>query len=183
MCIALPIQDKFNYDLFFGDHIYHFNHVTFLKLLKNCGFEVINFELGRESYFNIGIYVCRKASYINNCKYTFIKNKNLKNCKIILNNIDNIIKYSSENLFAFGNGEIAKTIIPYTKLNDFIIKYIDDYVNECNNISSIESKKIFSRLSNVNLLMLVNPYHSKKVFEIYKKFDNINFLNIFKGIL
>ena len=60
MCIALPIQDKFNYDLFFGDYIHRFNHTTFLKLLKNCEFQVINFELGRESYFNIGMYVCKK---------------------------------------------------------------------------------------------------------------------------
>jgi 2-polyprenyl-3-methyl-5-hydroxy-6-metoxy-1,4-benzoquinol methylase len=60
MCIALPIQDMFNYDLVFSDHIHHFQHENFISLLNNNGFEIMNFELGRGSYFNIGMYICQK---------------------------------------------------------------------------------------------------------------------------
>ena len=84
MCIALPIQDKFNYDLFFADHIHHFSHKNFEKLLNQSGFSILKYELGRGSYTNIGMYICEKVKK-NELSFKYIKNNNLNNIKIILN--------------------------------------------------------------------------------------------------
>ncbi len=184
MIIALPIQDKFNYDLFFMDHLYHFSHNNFSKLLKTHGFDILNYELGRESYSNIGLYVCKKADIDHNSVFVFEKNTNIANINKILSNIDNIITHNSSNkLFAFGYGEIAKTIIPYTVLDDKISYYIDDFNQGEKVISSVAAKEIFRKCDQpVNLVLLVNPKHENKIKNIFHEFKNIHFMNIFEGI-
>lgn len=183
MIIALPIQDKFNYDLLFVDHIYHFNHQNFKVLLKNNGFEILNYQLGKESYSNIGMYICRKVKKNDNQEFRFIKNRNISNIEIIFKNINNIIKqYKNSNLYGFGYGEISKTILPYTELDQHILKYIDDYSIGEKVITSKLSKKIFNSNQEVNLILLVNPIHSKKIVQLYEGFSNINFINLFENI-
>lgn len=90
MCIALPIQDKFNYDLVFSDHLYHFNHSNFKKLLQDNGFEIINYELGRKSYFNIAMYICKKVNNLFKDDFNFVKNQNIQILKKIFQNIEKI---------------------------------------------------------------------------------------------
>lgn len=182
MCIALPIQDKFNYDLFFADHIHHFSHKNFEKLLNQSGFSILKYELGRGSYTNIGMYICEKVKK-NELSFKYIKNNNLNNIKIILNNIDEILKkYENETLYAFGYGEIAKTILPYTNLDNYIKNYIDDFSTDTKVISSKNAKYIFKNEETINLVLLVNPAHIKKIKSLFKDFNNINFINIFKDI-
>lgn len=183
MCVALPIQDRFNYDLVFADHIHHFQDKNFKALLNNNGFEVINFELGRGSYFNIGMYVCQKKEYIDNEDFSFIKNKNIYNVKKIFENIDKVINQSKDrNMFAFGYGEIAKTILPYTDLDNLIYYYIDDYANHSKVITSEKSKELFKERKEVTIFLLVNPVHSEKIKQIYSEFTNIKFISIFDNI-
>lgn len=183
ICIALPIQDRFNYDLVFADHIHHFQDKIFKALLNNNGFEVINFELGRGSYFNIGMYICQKKEFTTNKEFSFIKNKNIFNVKKIFENIDKVIKQSKDkDMFAFGYGEIAKTIIPYTDLNNSIYHYIDDYANHIKVITSKKSKELFKEKREITMILLVNPVHSKKIKQIYSEFTNIKFINIFENI-
>ena len=183
MCIALPIQDKFNYDLIFADHIHHFEHKNFISLLSNNGFEIINYELGRGSYFNIGMYVCQKKELMYKKEFFFIKNKNITNVNKIFSNIDRFIeKYQDNKIFAFGYGEIAKTILPYTNLDKKILYYIDDYSNGTKIITSKKSKELFFRMDNVTILLLVNPIHIEKIKRLYSEFNNIKFINIFENI-
>lgn len=184
MIIALPIQDKFNYDLFFMDHLYHFSHNNFSKLLKVHGFHIVNYELGRESYSNIGLYVCKKTASDNDSGFVFEKNANIANINKVLNNIDNIITHNSDNeLFAFGYGEIAKTIIPYTTLDDKILYYIDDFNEGEKVISSVALKEILHNSNQpVKLLLLINPKHENKIKNIFHEFRNIHFINIFEGV-
>jgi 2-polyprenyl-3-methyl-5-hydroxy-6-metoxy-1,4-benzoquinol methylase len=183
MCVALPIQDKFNYDLVFADHIHHFEDKNFKILLNNNGFEVINFELGRGSYFNIGMYICQKKEFAINRKFSFIKNKNINHVEQIFENINAIIeKYKNNQIFAFGYGEIAKTILPYTDLSSTISYYIDDYANHQKVFTSKKSKELFKEMNKVTLLLLVNPVHSEKIKQIYAEFKNINFIDIFENI-
>ena len=184
MIIALPIQDKFNYDLLFVDHIHHFNHINFNKLLKKNGFEIINYQLGKESYSNIAMYICKKTQKeSDNIDFTFIKNQNTKSIDQIFKNIDLIIKtYQNKPLYAFGYGEISKTIIPYTDLDQYITKYVDDYSISEKVITSKRSKKIFKDHDKINLILMVNPVHQEKIKQLYSEFDNINFLNIFENI-
>ena len=182
MCIALPIQDKFNYDLVFADHIHHFQDENFKLLLNKNGFKVINYELGKGSYFNIGIYICQKVNSKIDKEFKYIENKNIKNVKQIFKNIDKIIqKYKDNKIFAFGYGEIAKTIIPYTNLNNYISNYIDDYSKDKKVVTSEESKILFKEFDNITLLLLVNPIHFNKIKQLYNGF-NINFVNIFENI-
>ena len=183
MCIALPIQDKFNYDLVFADHIHHFENENFISLLNNNGFEVLNFENGRGSYFNIGMYVCQKKEVLSKKEFSFIKNKNINNVKQIFKNIDTIKeKYTNNKIFAFGYGEIAKTILPYTDLDSHIFHYIDDYANHPKVITSKKSKELFKEINNITLILLVNPLHREKIKQIYSEFKNISFIDIFENI-
>lgn len=183
ICIALPIQDRFNYDLVFADHIHHFQDENFKSLLNNSGFEVINFELGRGSYFNIGIYICQKKEFSANKKLLFLKNQNINNTQQIFKNINKVIEeYKDDKIFTFGYGEIAKTILPYTNFDDFISYYIDDYVKHTKVITSQKSKEFFKEIEQIVILLLVNPIHSEKIKQIYSEFDNINFINIFENI-
>lgn len=183
MIIALPIQDKFNYDLLFVDHIHHFQHKNFINLLSKNGFKVLNFELGRGSYSNIALYICNKVKKTAAVEFEYIENKNVKNIEIILENIENIISsYKDKMIYAFGYGEIAKTILPYTNLDDYILKYVDDYESNERVISSKESKLSFNKEDEIYLILLVNPMHMKKIKEIYKEFSNITFINIFDSI-
>jgi cyclopropane fatty-acyl-phospholipid synthase-like methyltransferase len=182
MCIALPIQDKFNYDLVFADHIHHFNHQNFIKILNKNGFSILNYELGRGSYTNIGMYICEKTTK-QNVRFEYIENLNIKNTHAIITNIENIIqKYKQQNLYAFGYGEIAKTILPYSDIDKYIVNYIDDFNNEEKVIHSKEAKNIFRTLKTVNLILLVNPAHSHKIKNLFNEFKNINFINIFEDI-
>lgn len=182
MCIALPIQDRFNYDLFFADHIHHFSHKNFEKLLNKNGFSILNYELGRASYTNIGMYICEKIAK-KEASFKYIKNNNLSNVKIVFKNIDEIIKkYQNKTLYAFGYGEIAKTILPYTNLDNYIKNYIDDFSNDNKVISSKMAKNIFENIENVNILLLVNPAHIQKIKSLFQEFNNINFINIFENI-
>jgi len=183
MCIALPIQDKFNYDLVFADHIHHFNHENFVKLLYNNGFRVINYELGKGSYFNIVMYVCKKMRTFKPKDFSYIYNQNIDNVKIIFDNIHILSKKQSKNkLYAFGYGEITKTILSYTEVDNYIVKYIDDYTSGDKIITSKLSKKIFKNEKTVDVLLLVNPSHIKNIINIYKDVKNINFINIFDNI-
>lgn len=183
LLIGLPIQDKFNYDLFFADHIHHFSHQNFIKLLNKCGFSVVNYELGRGSYANIGMYVCKKTNKREEIYFDYIKNINLQNVNIILKNIDNIIEiYKDKPLYAFGYGEIAKTILPYSDLDNYIISYIDDYNRGSKTISTDEAKLLFKDRPNVNIVLLVNPVHMEKVKSLFNGFNNIEFIDIFKGV-
>ncbi|WP_419767387.1 class I SAM-dependent methyltransferase [Arcobacter sp.] len=182
MCVSLPIQDKFNYDLFFADHIHHFSHDNFERLLNHCGFSVLNYELGRRSYTNIGMYICKKVEK-KEILFEYIKNKNLKNIDTIIKNIDDIIKkYQHKLLYAFGYGEIAKTILPYSDLDKHIINYIDDFNNEPKVISSKKAKLLFENMVDVNIILLVNPAHIQKIKSLFNEFDAINFINIFENI-
>ncbi len=185
VCIGLPIQDKFNYDLFFADHIHHFSHKNFVNLFNSMGFSIISYELGRGSYSNIGVYLCEKTKASPNAKlrFEYIRNKNIENTKTILSNIDYIMKsYKNKVLYAFGYGEIAKTILPYTGLDRYIQYYIDDFTEGSKVISSKKAKEIFNKTKRVNLILLVNPMHVSKVISLFKEFNNINFINIFDGI-
>jgi len=175
MIIALPVQDKFNYDLLFADHIHHFNHNNFEKLLNKNGFEIINYQLGKASYSNIAVYICKKNKKID-VSFNFVKNKNIENINTIIE------KYKNEELYGFGYGEIAKTIIPYTILDRYILKYIDDYISSNKTINSEASKKLFKNKTVVYIILFVNPVHSKKIKQLYEKFSNIVFLNIFENI-
>jgi hypothetical protein len=182
MCIALPIQDKFNYDLFFADHIHHFNHKNFLILLENTGFKTIKFELGRDSYSNIGMYFCKKQQIVIK-DFLYLKNKNIMYIDIILKNISDITKkYSVCKLYAFGYGEIAKTILPYSNLDKYIIKYIDDFSNDTKVIGIEEAKKIFETKIKINIVLLVNPQHTNIIQNIFKENNNISFISIFGKI-
>jgi SAM-dependent methyltransferase len=183
MCIALPIQDKFNYDLCFADHLHHIHHKNFITLLNNNGFEVVNFELGKGSYYNIGIYICRKKLAINNKSFKYINNHNVININTVLKTIKLIInKYGNNKLYAFGYGEIAKTILPYTDMDKYILSYIDDYSTGGKVITSKLSKQLFIDMKEVNIILLINPMHINKIKNIYKKYHNINFINIFNNI-
>lgn len=183
MIIALPIQDKFNYDLLFVDHIHHFNHINFEKLLLKNGFEIINYQLGKESYSNIAMYICKKTKKNNDIYFSFVKNKNIKNIEQIFQNIDLIIKdYKNKPIYAFGYGEISKTIVPYTNLDQYIIKYIDDYSISEKVIDSKSSKNIFKKEEKINIILMVNPVHQEKIKQLYSEFKNVNFLNIFDNI-
>ncbi len=180
MIIALPIQDKFNYDLLFMDHLYHFTHENFAKMLNTHGFEIVNYELGKESYSNIGIYVCRHSDKKKHREVIFEKNKNITHINHIMNNLNQI---SQNRLYAFGYGEIAKTIIPYTTLDERIIYYIDDFNQGKKVISSATAKGIFSNEKNMhNVILLVNPKHREKVLSLFAEISNVNFINIFEGI-
>lgn len=107
----------------------------------------------------------------------------MNNIKIILNNIDEILKkYENETLYAFGYGEIAKTILPYTNLDNYIKNYIDDFSTDTKVISSKNAKYIFKNEETINLVLLVNPAHIQKIKSLFKDFNNINFINIFKDI-
>ncbi|NOR58650.1 MAG: methyltransferase domain-containing protein [Sulfurimonas sp.] len=182
MCIALPIQDKFNYDLLFVDHIHHFNHKNFTNLLANNGFEVENYELGRGSYSNIAMYICKKGKK-KKLPFEYIKNKNLENVNIVIKNINSIIEeYKDKKLYAFGYGEITKTILPYTDLDRYIENYIDDYSIEEKVINSSNSKELFKPLDVINLILLVNPFHSEIIKNLYADVENINFIDIFENI-
>jgi len=184
MVIALPIQDKFNYDLFFMDHLYHFSHEIFQKLLNKHGFEVLTYELGKGSYSNIGLYICAHSKNINVPLFEFQKNKNLENIKSMLDNVNEVItKYGKASCYAFGYGEIAKTVMPYTKLRECIITYIDDFAHGDNIISSQMAKKIFIQKKQViNIILLVNPQHKDKIMDIFKDNINIHYIDIFQGI-
>jgi hypothetical protein len=184
MSIALPIQDRLNYDIFFADHIHHFSHSNFIKILYNSGFEVVNYQLGKESYFNIAMYSCKKIMKpLVYKKYTFIENNNIKNIQIIQNNIKKIIENTHKNLYAFGYGEIAKTIVPYTHLDQYILSYIDDYTYEKDILTSQKSKAVFKDFKYVTLIILVNPYYYQAILELYKDFKQIRFVNIFEGMV
>lgn len=74
----MPIQDKFNYDLCFADHVHCFSHKNFEKLLNKNGFSILNYELGRASYINIGMYICEKIAK-KEVSFKYIKNNNLSN--------------------------------------------------------------------------------------------------------
>lgn len=183
MCVALPIQDIFNYDLVFADHIHHFHDENFQLLLNNNGFEVIDFELGRGSYFNIGMYICRKKEFVSNEEFSFIKNQNINNVNKIFTKIDMFIeKYQDNKIFAFGYGEIAKTILPYSDLDKSILYYIDDYSRDTKIITSQKSKEFFLEMDNVTMLLLVNPMHIEKIKQLYLEFNNIKFISIFENI-
>jgi hypothetical protein len=163
--------------------IHHFSHQNFIKLLNKCGFSVVNYELGRGSYANIGMYVCKKTNKREEIYFDYIKNINLQNINIILKNIDNIIEiYKDKPLFAFGYGEIAKTILPYSDLDNYIISYIDEYNCGSKIISTDEAKLLFKDRPNVNLVLLVNLAHMEKVKSLFNGFNNIEFIDIFKGV-
>ena len=128
------------------------------------------------------MYICEKVKK-NELSFKYIKNNNLNNIKIILKNIDEILKkYENETLYAFGYGEIAKTILPYTNLDNYIKNYIDDFSTDTKVISSKNAKYIFKNEETINLVLLVNPAHIKKIKSLFKDFNNINFINIFKDI-
>jgi hypothetical protein len=124
-----------------------------------------------------------KKDFKFNKKLTYIENKNIQTVKQIFKNIDGIIKkYQDKKVFAFGYGKIAKTIVPYTNLDNYISFYIDDYVYHKKVITSKESQKLFQEVDNVILLLLVNPIHAEKIKQLYIDFKNINFINIFDKI-
>ena len=182
MCIALPIQDRFNYDLFFADHICHFSHENFKKFLNKNGFSIICSEIGRESYTNIGMYICEKRKRTD-VEFKYVKNFNIENVKIIFNKISQIInQYENKKIYAFGYGEIAKTILPYNNLDSLITYYIDDFSVENRVISSSEAKELFKNLDSVDLILLINPVYNKKIKNLFSMISNINFIDIFEGI-
>jgi CRISPR/Cas system-associated protein Cas5 (RAMP superfamily) len=90
--------------------------------------------------------------------------------------------YKDKPLYAFGYGEIAKTILPYSDLDNYIISYIDDYNRRSKTISTDEAKLLFKDRHNVNIVFLVNPTHVEKGKSIFNGFNNIEFIDIFKGI-
>jgi len=184
MLIALPVQDRFNYDLLFIDHLYHFSHRNFEKLLKSNGFDILNYELGRDSYSNIGMYICRKNGASFEDSFLFEENRNIQNVNKILENIKEIIaRKSHDEFFAFGFGEIAKTIIPYTQLDSVIKYYIDDYTQADKVVSTFKAKELIKNLNNtVAMILLVNPKHEKKVKHIFNDHNNIDYIIIFEGI-
>ncbi|MBU0720406.1 class I SAM-dependent methyltransferase [bacterium] len=182
MVIALPIQDKLNYDLLFLDHLHHFHHKNFEVFLNNNHFSVINYELGSGSYSNIALYICKKNATAQMKPYSYIHNKNIYNIHIILNSLHNIKnQYIHKELYAFGFGEIAKTILPYAELDTLIKYYIDDYTSGEKVITSIKAKNIFREKERVAVLLLVNVSHIQKVKSIFQEFKNINFIDIFDG--
>ena len=139
-------------------------------------------KLGLTLYTNIGMYICEKTTK-QNVRFEYIENLNIKNTHAIITNIENIIqKYKQQNLYAFGYGEIAKTILPYSDIDKYIVNYIDDFNNEEKVIHSKEAKNIFRTLKTVNLILLVNPAHSHKIKNLFNEFKNINFINIFEDI-
>jgi SAM-dependent methyltransferase len=181
ICIALPIQDKFNYDMFFADHLHHFNHKTFVTLLKNNGFEIVNYTLGKESYFNIGMYICKKRDTFILKDFTYIKNNNLENTLMIIKNIE--ISFSNNKLYAFGYGEITKTILPYFNLDNLIYKYIDDTIIHNKVITSMEMKKILSQSKEeITILLLINPIYMAKIKDIFIEFKHISYISLFDNI-
>ena len=182
MCIALPIQDRFNYDLVFTDHIHHFSHENFIKLLNKNGFSIVASEIGRGSYTNIGMYICEKKKKID-AEFEYVKNFNIENIKTIFNKISQIInQYENKKIYAFGYGEIAKTILPYNNLDSLITHYIDDFNVDNRVISSSKAKELFKNLDSVNLILLVNPVYNKKIKNLFSMISNINFIDIFENI-
>lgn len=179
--IALPIQDKFNYDLLFADHLHHFSHFSFNNLLTKNGLSIVDYQLGKDSYSNIAIYVCKKSNRtLYDYRFDFIKNKNIKKVSSILDYIEKIGRgYKDKELYAFGYGEIAKTVLPYTSIGNIINYYIDDYAIGNKIITSAKSKEIFRKKEKINMILLVNIFHVDKVKEIYKEFEHINYINIF----
>ncbi len=184
MVIALPVQDRFNYDILFIDHLYHFSHNNFIKLIRSNGFDILNYELGRDAYSNVGMYICRKNNMISEETFSFEKNRNILNINKIFENINNVIARKSHNeLIAFGYGEIAKTIVPYTQLDCKIKYYIDDYSKEDKVVSSSRARELIKNMNEeINMVLLVNPKHEKKVKRIFNDINNIKFSNIFTGI-
>lgn len=184
MILALPIQDKFNYDLFFMDHLYHFSHENLRLFLAIHGFEIVNFELGKDAYSNIGLYLCKHAPNLNDPLFQFNKNKNISYVKTVIKAIDELHKEGPDHLYAFGYGEIAKTVIPYTPLDQVITSYIDDFNVGDRVISSSDAKKIFLGHSgkSFKIVLLVNPNHQEKIKQLFDGIANLSFINIFKGI-
>lgn len=93
-----------------------------------------------------------------------------------------IKKYQNKTLYAFGYGEIAKTILLYTNLDNYIKYYIDDFSNGIKVISSKMAKNTFKNIEIINIVLLVNLAHIQKIKSLFQEFNNVNFINIFDNI-
>ena len=128
------------------------------------------------------MYICEKKKKID-AEFEYVKNFNIENIKTIFNKISQIInQYENKKIYAFGYGEIAKTILPYNNLDSLITHYIDDFSVENRVISSSKAKELFKNLDSVNLILLVNPVYNKKIKNLFSMISNINFIDIFEGI-
>ena len=128
------------------------------------------------------MYICEKRKRTD-VEFKYVKNFNIENVKTIFNKINHIInQYENKKIYAFGYGEIAKTILPYNNLDSLISYYIDDFSDENRVISSSKAKELFKNLDSVNLILLVNPVYNKKVKKLFSMLSNINFIDIFEGI-
>lgn len=184
MILALPIQDRFNYDLLFADHLHHFHDANMQTLLHNLGFKVENFQLGKGSYTNIALYICRKTeSGSERRDFRYIHNENIQHVNTVLERMEQVADTLCDTpLYAFGFGEIAHTVVPYTGLDKCIDAYVDDYAKSDRVIGSKRSKELFETRKTNRLVLLVNPAHTQRIKALYSDVDNLGFIDFFEGI-
>lgn len=86
-------------------------------------------------------------------------------------------------LYAFGFGEIAQTVVPYTGLDKCIDAYVDDYAESERVIGSKRSKALFETEKMNRLVLLVNPAHTQRIKALYSDVDHLEFIDFFEGIV
>lgn len=174
--IALPVQDVQSYDLLFVDHLAHYELQHLLFLFKKSGLEVKDFNIGYKSFSNIGMFLltkCKSYSVDNNFA---LKNSNIFYCDELIKKI-NSLSDNLENFFVFGAGEMSRVILPYTNLTRKKFYLIDDYNTGFNVIDTESSFKIIRESDDIiNILVMVNPVHSKLIEIKYQDFKNVKLI-------
>lgn len=138
--LGTPHQNRIYYDIFFADHLYHFNITHLRQYAKSVGLICIKQSRGMWpiNSFSLNLFQKSPKKIKSSIRYSRTKvADSIRHYNHIFGIINNFLKKNNTNKLAvFGLGEVFSLFFTYTDLKKKKIAYgIDDFPKTKNNFS------------------------------------------------
>lgn len=173
---AIPCQNKESYDIYFQDHIHHFENIHLKKYAYKTGYEFIDYDDNNENFSGFSIYLFKKSSDIK----SFSANDNIKIWKERLKKLNEFLN-NKEEIIVFGIGQTFEFIKTYSNLkNTNILAGVEDNLARFDEFEFeiMDFNNYINKSYKQPVVLTFNP--SNKHLEYFKS-NNISFFNIYKG--
>jgi SAM-dependent methyltransferase len=182
---CLPIQDYGGYDVFFMEHVWHFNISHIEAVLQRNGLRVISKVVDHPIHHGIGLFYCEPTIHTKSLPifYTASISENYLKWLDRFQRINDLLANTTNSeLVVFGAGEVSTLLLTFTRLSEFkILAFIDDtkldgFVKHgipCYNSEWLNSNSVDA------IFLAVNPKYYEIIEEKLKKIQDFKIFRAF----
>lgn len=178
---CLPIQDYGGYDVFFMEHVWHFNVHHVVAVLQNNGLRVLKKEVDHPIHHGIGLFYCEPFEIGSKAAapvYTATIRDNYLSWMERFQRVNDFLNHvEHDRVVIFGAGEVSTLLLTFTTLSQVTVTaFIDDtkpegfvkhgipcYTTEWLNNNSVDL-----------VLLAVNPKYYEIIEEKLKRIQVFN---------